>query len=331
LPGITLHFIMADRVLEAWRDGRSAAPFDLDDPSAHNAFYHGAVGPDLGYFPGGARCLSDLAHCLRTGVLSRTLVHTARSARERAFAWGWITHVLADQAIHPWIGRGVGELVHGDRERFVDGSSDILSHLRVEMGVDAWYAARSPAVRRRRLRPAFRDDELAFLAQAFHTTYGVYFEDELFRRSHRAASRRVGQALATLTLVHALMDEGRGPALLPGVGRTLRALYRIGALRNVTMAYLTPVRPAPWLLEVVQGEMARHTVRFMETFERGAGNLDDWNLDTGRTLEEQGPHPGTQRARAALAARAPRALGVPAFPNAREPALPEAVHLPSEA
>jgi hypothetical protein len=302
MPGITLHFVLADRVLGRWRSEPWLAPFDLDDPSALNAFHHGAVGPDLGYFPGGDRLLSDLAHCLHTGTLTRTLVESAVTPRECAFAWGWVTHVLADQAIHPWIGRGVGEVLHGDRDRFVDGSTDLLSHLRVEMGVDAWYAARHPTVCRRRLRPAFADEELAFLLDAYAATYGVAFPLEPFRRSHRSAGLRVGQALGTLHLIHALMGEGGGLRVLPGLGRMLRLLYCSGLMRSVTLAYLTPVRPSPWLLTAVEAEVERHTLRFMDVFRDGCRTLPDWNLDTGRLLTEEGSHPATERARAALAA-----------------------------
>ena len=70
MPGVAVHFVLADRVLSRWRgDGVEGAsslpPFDVSDPASLNAFYHGAVGPDLGYFPGGHRLLSDLAHCVR--------------------------------------------------------------------------------------------------------------------------------------------------------------------------------------------------------------------------------------------------------------------------
>lgn len=308
MPGVTVHFVLADRLLDAWADGTAPAPIPLADPGVLNAFRHGAVGPDLGYFPGGWRPLSELAHGLATGRLARNLVREARTVRERAFAWGWVTHLLADRAIHPWIGRGVGELLHGDRHRFVDGSADLFAHLRVEMGLDAWYAMRAPAVRRRRLRPAFRGEEISFLARAYAATYGAAPDLDRFLRSHRATTRRVGQALGTLRLVHALMGGGRGllpgvrPALLPGLGRTLRWLHRFGALRGVTLAYLTPVPPAPWLLEGVEAAMERHTARCLRAVAEGLEELPDWNLDTGRRVADDPEHPVTRRAREALAA-----------------------------
>src|SRR5688500_15063891 len=138
MPGITLHFLLANRVLDRWRSagpgsagGKSPderAPFDPHCPRDCNAFLHGALGPDFGYMPGGHRLLSELAHRVRTGELAGRLIRSARTSLERAFAWGWLTHVLADRQIHPLIGRGVGELVHGCRRTFVAGSDDLDSH-----------------------------------------------------------------------------------------------------------------------------------------------------------------------------------------------------------
>src|SRR5262245_18199805 len=108
MPGVTLHLHLADRSLRHWR-AENSAPFPLDDPAALEAFRHGAFGPDLGYFPGGPTALSDLAHAHRTGDLCRALVQGARTALERAFAWGWVGHVLADLSVHPLIGCAVGE------------------------------------------------------------------------------------------------------------------------------------------------------------------------------------------------------------------------------
>lgn len=311
MPGVSLHFVLADRALQRWRAHHPAPPFDLDDPAALNAYFNGAVGPDLGYFPGGVRALSDLAHCLRSGGLARNLVRQARTVRERAFAWGWVTHVLADQAIHPWIGRGVGELLHGDRERFVDGSSDLQAHLRVEMGIDAWFAQRYPEVRRRRLAPAFDARGIGFLVRAYSATYGVPFEGEPFLRSHRAAARRTSQALATVGLVHALLDDGADLPGIPGLRWALRAAYHTGALRNVTVAYLTPVHPSPWLQEAVDREADTLPVRVLDAYDSDGRCLEDRNLDTGRLLESQPEHPGTRRALDAVAARSPATCPVP--------------------
>ncbi len=300
MPGVTLHFVLADRALGGWRAHATPPPFDLEDPAALNAFYHGAVGPDLGYFPGGVRLLSDLAHCVRTGALVRCLLATARTVRERAFAWGWLTHFLADAAIHPIIGRGVGELLTGCRDTFVDGATDQLAHLRVEMGLDAWHAERAPAVRGRRLKDVFGPGDIRFLVRAYADTYGVAMDEGVFLRSHRATTRRVGQALATIRIVAALMDSS-GLPVPSALRRALRAAYAREPLRSIGLAYLNPVLPSDWLLEEVNAAMQDHSVRFLEHFSSGAATLRDVNLDTGLPLLLERDHEGTRRGLAGLA------------------------------
>lgn len=318
MPGVALHFVVAERTLESMRNWGGARPFDPDDPAALNAFYHGAVGPDLGYFPGGWRVLSDLSHCVRTGALSRALIRGARTEHERAFALGWLTHVLADRAIHPWIGRGVGEHMTGDRERFVDGSSRPLEHLRVEMGVDAWFAARHPTVRARRLQPAFDEVGIGFLVAAYARTYGVAIPVERFLTSHRATAARASQGLATIGVVGALMDDGGRSPLLPGVRWVLRRAYEADPLRGVSLAYLNPVKPSDWLLDAISSAVDGHTSSFADVVATGAATLGDHNLDTGRLSVVESDHPGTERAldalrdlQAAARGRAPAALGPP--------------------
>jgi hypothetical protein len=316
MPGVALHFVVADRTLESMRESGSDRPFDLGDPAALNAYYHGAVGPDLGYFPGGWRVLSDLSHCVRTGALTRALMRGARTELERAFALGWLTHVLADRDIHPWIGRGVGEHLTGDRGRFVDASSRPLEHLRVEMGVDAWFAARHPTVRARRLQPAFDEVGVGFLVGAYARTYGVAIPAERFLASHRATAARASQGLATLGLVGALMEDGGRSPLLPGVRWVLQRAYQSAPLRGAPLAYLNPLKPSDWLLEGICSAVEAHASCCVDIASTGAATLGDHNLDTGRLSIAESDHPGTERALDALRdlqtgarGRAPAAAG----------------------
>lgn len=303
MPGVAMHFVLADRVLSRWRSADPAvgAPFDADDPAALNAFYHGSVGPDLGYFPGGHRVLSDLAHCVRPAALARNLLALARTDVERAFALGWLTHVVADQTVHPILAYAVGELLTGSRDHFVDASTNLAAHMRVEVGLDAWYAERHPWVRARRLMPAFDGRRIGFLVRAYAATYGVPFPPALFRRCHRATTRRVGQALASLGLVSALM-KSRAPFTVGLLRRTFRAAYRAEALRSLPLAYLNPVRPAPWLLDAVREVVAGHAASCLAHARDGAAALEDLNLDTGRPAWSEPEHPGTRRALEALEA-----------------------------
>lgn len=300
MPGVALHLTVARRALDALRASGGRVPFDPERASDLNAFHHGAIGPDLGYFPGGHRALSDLAHCVRTGALTRALIRRARRSEEHAFAWGWLTHVLADREIHPWIGKGVGEIVAGCRRTFIDGSSRPLEHLRVEMGVDAWFATRCEHVRGTRLEPVFDESGIGYLVRAYATTYGVAIPGSWFLASHRAAGVRASQGLATIGVIGALMEEGGTSPLLDGVRWLLRTAYAAAPLRGLSLAYLNPVPPARWLLMEIRAVLDDLPGRIADTLLSGARSLADHNLDTGQLSVIESDHAGTERALDAL-------------------------------
>ncbi|HUP50984.1 MAG TPA: zinc dependent phospholipase C family protein [Longimicrobiales bacterium] len=290
MPGIALHFVLAERALAQWQIS-GYAPCDPADPDVVNAFYHGAVGPDLGYLPGGHRPLSELAHSVRSGQLTRCLIETARTPIERAFAWGWLTHVLGDREIHPWVGRGVGELRTGCRYTFVAGGTDPLTHLRVELGVDCWYAAHHSAARAIRLRPAFDAVSIVFLERAYQRTYGLSLPRRLLLDSHRAVGRRAGQALAAMCVLGRLTGQARSPLALSVVGWLLRAAYRVRSLQGPPLAFLNPVAPARWLLEGISAAAAAHADLFTEALRSGGRDLADYDLDTGVLASTPGHAP----------------------------------------
>ena len=304
MPSVTLHLVLASGVLEDWKDTPSSAPFDPSRPDLRNAFQQGAVGPDLGYFPGGYRFLSDLSHLVRTGQLTRTLVETAGTARERAFAWGWVTHVLADQAIHPLVGKGVGEVLYGDRERFADSSRHQTTHVQVETGLDAWYAHRFPELRRRRMAPVFQGRSIRFLVDAYQQVYGISVDPVLVLSSHLAAARMSVRGLVAagaLSLAH-LSPSGS----IPGAGARwlirgiLSAAGRLGR-SSLALAYLNPILPAPWLREDVDRVVEGFVPRFRRHLDEGCRELADYNLDSGQIDEPPVTHPGARSALEELA------------------------------
>jgi hypothetical protein len=284
MPGITLHFLLAKRVLYRWRsagtESADRAPFDVDSPRDCNAFLHGALGPDFGYMPGGHRLLSELAHRVRTGELTTRLIRSARTSVERAFAWGWLTHVLADRQIHPVIGLGVGELVHGCRRTFVAGSEDLDSHVRVETGVDCTYALRHQEARSIRLAPAFDDMSVNFLAHAYAATYGFTPAKSALLRSHRYVCVRARQALSSIRIVAGLMQRG---SPFP-VRWALRTARRAKLISPVSVAYMSPVTPNEWLLEAIDDAIPAHTDSFMRIYRDGGADIGDHDLDTGERL-----------------------------------------------
>lgn len=306
MPSVTVHFCLAAQVLDHWRRHPRGAPFDADDAVDANAFRQGAVGPDLGYMPGGHRPLSDLAHCLHTGDLTRSLIARARTSRERAFAWGWVTHVLADTLIHPMVGCAVGELVHGSPARFEDGDTEPVAHVRVEAGLDALYAHRHPELRRVRLRPSFDAVGIGFLVGSFRDTYGAAPEADRFLTSHVTAARRSAQGLALAAVTALTMGCDHRP-LRTGSGAGRLARLRTALARSsVSLAYVLPVPPSLWFLNAVRDVEETFVDLFLEEFELRGSGLANVNLDTGRPDLGERQYGGLQRSLALL-----RRLGGP--------------------
>lgn len=299
MPSVSLHLVLADKVLAGWDSDPGSAPFDPGDRLAVNAFYQGALGPDLGYFPGGYRMLSDLAHRVRTADLTRCLVDSGRSSVERAFSWGWVAHFLADRAIHPLIGRGVGEWIHGDRDRFVDGSEDLETHIRVETGVDVLYLEESALRPSGPMMPVFDRETIRFLQRAYRETYAVEIGKHLLIGSHLAVVRRARQAIVVTRLLGRIQGIGQQPPTMAGVRWLLqraRTLVhdRLG-LESLLLAYLNPISPPSWLAEEVRGEVDRFGELFTEEYESGLARLENCDLDSGLTDVAGFPSPISTR------------------------------------
>lgn len=314
MPSVTLHLVLADRVLDQWQDSPSTAPFDPFDTNLQNAFHQGAVGPDLGYFPGGHRLLSDLSHLVRTGELTRTLVELAENPREKAFAWGWVTHVLADQAIHPLVGKGVGEILYGDREFFADSARHQLAHVRVETGLDALYSRLFPAVRHKRMSPVFHGTSIRFLVTAYQQVYRIHVDPVLALSSHLAAVRMSAHGLWSTGVLSRALLPGAESRTLAGarwlMRRLLSGVKRMGG-NALMLAYLNPIPPASWLTEEVGEVVDSFVPWFQGHFRHGCRDLADFNLDSGRVDESPVTHLGARRALDALARFRTPALASP--------------------
>ncbi|HEX9887551.1 MAG TPA: zinc dependent phospholipase C family protein [Longimicrobiales bacterium] len=310
MPNVTLHLHLAERVLDHWRVRPHDAPFPTLSASTANAFRQGAFGPDLGYFPGGNRILSDLAHCHRSGDLTRELLASARTPTERAWSLGWITHVLADYWIHPLIGCAVGELLHGSAAWFVDGDSDPVAHVRVESGLDALYAERHPELRAARMAPVFDAPTIRFLVDAYEATYGVVVDPAEVLRSHQLAARRSTQGLAITGLVALTMPWSTRPRRSDSnrdASRTRRTVSPLGAgagegalraavgRRSQALAFLLPTPPPLWLIDATDAVTDDFVARFLEGLADGLRGLGNPNLDTGQQEEEARHHGGFRR------------------------------------
>jgi len=294
MPSVTVHLRLAQRALDRWSSRPRESPFDTSSDRLANAFRVGAMAPDMGFMPGGYRPLSDLAHALRSGTLTRALLASARTPLETAFAWGWVTHVLADALVHPVIGCAVGELVTGSPGRFIDGDQDTLSHVRVEVGLDALYAERYPELRETTFRPIGGAPQVGFIRRAYRGTYGVApdrgrLADSLFR-----VPRRMAQGLLLAGLSSRVMPSHRD-ASGEDPGPLLRLRSRVGQT-SVPTAFLFPAPPRLWLINAVRDVEEAFPDHIAEVIEDGAAYLPDLNLDTGRPDLEEVGYGGLHRA-----------------------------------
>ena len=98
------------------------------------AFQAGSLAPDLGFFPGGPRRLSERIHHENTGDFLRALREEAEDEIDSAFAAGWALHVYTDCAIHPWVNSRI-ETLFNEADRPAVPHRD-LWHMRLEWGLD---------------------------------------------------------------------------------------------------------------------------------------------------------------------------------------------------
>jgi hypothetical protein len=289
MPNAALHFLLARQVLERWESSPIHAPF-VSSAATRNAFLHGAVGPDMGYFPGADPLASHLAHHLRTGALCRALVREARTDPELAFAWGWVTHVLADVAVHPLVNDACGELLAGSRETPLWGDEVAAEHTAVEIGLDAAFHARSGAPRGDVLRPAFTPWGMRFVLRAYRRTYGASPRARALFRAHRRVALLSGP-LALLRRVAARAVDAR-PGLLRRVARRaaaapLAAISRALPAGSGARGLFAPVPPPAWLVAEVDEIVAGFADWFAGHHASGLVFLRDHCLDTGTAGAEE--------------------------------------------
>lgn len=281
MPQPALHVLLARAALERWRAAPAEAPFDVSAPEIEQPFLQGSLGPDMGLFPGGDTRISLLAHGLRTGELARALVAAARSPAEQAFAWGWVTHVLADVRIHPIVNAAGTRLAarRGDRVR------KLVDHVRVEVGLDAWYFGTTPELRPIRLRNTFDVRSVRFLARALRRTYGPALPRTRLLSSHRCVTRAYN---AYTRLLAMLVEERRRMA--EGVERTSAlSILRAGVARRFapttpTWGFVHPVAPGESLLREVADAIVAYEGDLRHHIATGLALLPDYDLETGALL-----------------------------------------------
>lgn len=306
MPGICLHRELAWRLRDCEQFQKLAA-FPLQDPILWQAFLAGSAGPDMGVFPGGVALISDLAHYERSGELCKALVAEARTDRQRAYAWGWVAHVMADQVLHPVINRGVGSYLNNDPVNEIAYAANPCAHVQVELGLDAYWVVRSPRCVAMLSTPPLRESEfpeIATLTLAYARTYGGADFHRSLARSRIAIERWTGSWLR-LARRHSnrrgwsatqFWNSGLAElVLLPG--RIATCLFpRQSAVRGMWRA----IPPQEWLVADCVQQMHRFEELYLEQLAAGLPHLLDYNLDTGKLDGPISSYPLAVRAHEAL-------------------------------
>lgn len=277
MPQPALHLFISDLTLRRWRDLPHLAPFDTTDDDAVNAFHHGCLGPDYGLFPGGDAGLAAVSHTGHTGVLLRSLMDRAVTPAQRAFAYGWLTHTLADVAIHPLINGAAADLAGGARHTLAD-------HIRVEVGVDVHFVWQNATLQNLRMRPAFDRDGFAFFADAVRTTHAYAVTTAQLVQMQRGMLHFTRAALHfTTSLARDLCWEGKSVTghSNPGTAALWHVLTAVSSRRSTVHAWLNPVRPAAWLAADVAAALVTLQRSIDMHVATGLRDVPDYNLETG--------------------------------------------------
>lgn len=308
MPNVLVHTLFAEKTLDRWR-GASGGPFDVRDGANRAAFVHGALGPDLGYFPGADPLLSELTHRLRTGRMAERLLAEARTEVEIAFACGWVTHLLADIRLHPIVETEAARAAHAETSRpagIWNGARSAidLAHVRVEVGLDGAFLARLPAIGRR--LPAVLDLEGArFIARAFGDVYGDIADVEEFHAAHYAVShwhRCLVPLIRWMTADWSADGSGAARMVAPLLRSRDGTWVRYVGAGPVAAAFVSPIRPAPDLVDRFDFELDALSGAVDAAIAQPF-LLSDRDMEDGRLICEQKPKPGTARTMEALESR----------------------------
>lgn len=280
MPQPTFHLLLATEALDRMAAG---APFDCSDADNRNAFLHGAIGPDMGFFPGGTRLISDLAHAQGTGDLIRAIIHGANTPRLVAFAHGWATHILTDSLFHPLINSTAAEL-----EGLPIENSRVQSmHIRMEIGLDLLAHRMRPDLQRIRLHAFIDSNSARRLSHAFANVHDIEFLPNMIVSTHRRVTQFLGPLMAIQSAM-LIADRNRtGPAWSPIVSGTRLGFNALGLVarsmggdNSEAVAFLRPQMPAAEFMSTVE----QLSATFFQAYERDAraGLLSFPNYDVHR-------------------------------------------------
>ncbi|MHC5543341.1 zinc dependent phospholipase C family protein, partial [Singulisphaera rosea] len=221
----------------------------------------------------------DLAHCVRPSQLARNMLGLACNEAGRALAWGWITHVVADVAIHPLINEAAAEQCRGGRLPPMSYVDDPLLHIRVEQGLDAYLPGHADWPDSVVCTPFSPDAQAATLiAAAYRDTYGFTPSPLRLRLANR-----ISPWFFNFQIVNGRVVSGKPvPAAWRWIhGRATGVARRFGQNEAIE-AFMNPLCPPDWLLDEAAAAVDTVVTAFPARCSSEFGDYPDYNLDTGR-------------------------------------------------
>lgn len=281
MPQPALHVLIAHDLLDGWRRSPERAPFDIRTPDAANHFMHGSLAPDMGFFPGGDGAASTLVHAGGAVAVARRLLASAKTDADRAFAWGWIAHILADVEVHPIIEAAADAALRGSRAAATPATR-MLAHIRLEVGLDAWHLRYRTALRGLRLRHALDARRIGWLREALTTVYGDRFTNERLLASHRGVTRWYHAYLILLGWIAAEHGAGRDIAAARVMNVLRAGTRRLVPPHSPVHGFVRAARPVPGLLARVHAAVTRTAASFALHAASDLVWLPEFDLETGR-------------------------------------------------
>jgi hypothetical protein len=255
------------------------------------AFAAGAVGPDIGFFPGGPFAFSHRVHLEHCADFLRGLSDGAKSDVERAFVAGWGLHVYTDMAIHPWVEGEVVTLLDSGVMPAIPG----LWHMRLEWGVDGRLLSQEgmETLWAPELHFPSRGDGSSLLGEVGAGFYGGDAGEGLLKSGAKATKRWLSRIPKILWWGgHA---ECRGQRLNPwcaflfaGLGRKVvgARLQRWPYFKDA-VALASPIKPTDeaWNRVVVLGDKALRS--FCDGWQGGFAELGNMDLYRGEVADDR--------------------------------------------
>jgi hypothetical protein len=164
----------------------------------------------------------------------------------------------------------------------------IADHVRVEVGLDAWFAWRHPRLHSLTLAPALRRRDWLFVTEAYAAVHGHHVTATQLLQMQRGLVRftRLAVHFATVAARHLCWNE---PAAADQVPAATALLWWVATLlsspHTVAHAYLNPVPPAADLVDRVGNGMNASIAAMHRYRHEGIAALPDYNLETGSLLE----------------------------------------------